>query len=1025
MPTPILVCPVEVEIEKEVKLAESVVELGDRYKQSMRLGLNPERVTWVIKSKVLTTEEYQTIESQLNTFQGVTTFLWSPDDGATIQRDGYYCENWDWVRLGPDEWQLSAQFIRDFQTPCEAFADFIDDTVTIVNQIEAAIGWLNTYTRDTLPLAANAQYVSANAFHSIVGKGGYIPPNCGTSLTQASLIRSLLRARKQTIGTTAKATALTLATNLANAMVTYHYGAAVPSNPTAQLWLPHWLINAKGSFTAKGAIATKQVNNGHYVTVSFTAGVGQIPTGSPNWGDKLSEVYRVYSTDGALIWQNVNAVLESGTDYAINYWVSDRFLSGTVQRVYPNSQGNAGNDPTATSETVGKIVLSDTGFTGNAIVVYSSYSGATIVKNSLCEAYPIWRALDANEKNSASEAIYYLRDAYALLYEATADAKWNRARQATEYSYVAVSSVINDSFIFLKDTATTDGYSYPGTKLVVTNNSSGATLARLGDGWIQATVADGVESNPSVEIINTAVSIQMETGLWLEYEIGSSVDNILEIYLSTNSDQNINTERYSFWKPVNAGVTASGTIVPGEFLKWDIDTIWHPTIAEPPYTAITSGDPGTNSITFTRELVAIDGYNRLIARADFLADMDGYAGFTLTTSSPGNLPPTLYYSESGYGSIRLKIVDGASQVFYWDLPDTAGDWNEFIPTWDNATVSGGIPSDADLTSITIEVPPGTYAVPQFRLWYVGVAGSTLPDPSICFKTGVVSRNTGAHTFKVGNVKGTDGILNVLDYNPGVQPFTANLTSNTLTGWQGTPYVGYQSPRLWSAAYTNYPSRVNQVLQFLSDSQDDYAEQNLSGLDGFFSPAYIWPVWSAGVGQTFDSWSWAATDPNSDWEGYQFRAIAEVAKYWLENPTDKTAKTIVMRFLAGLDSWQKLNNESRCPTKFPAGNDPTVTYNSPHASALAIRTALFANLSGGTPVTTFRIIKRNLDWLQGQYVSTGPMAGTWSKDQPNFTVSSTTYNEYFMFWHSEIIETLSYLKEKKAAIVYPACSTNLG
>jgi Phage-related protein len=237
MATPILNLSVEPGFEKEVSLAEISTQLGDSYEQTMKLGLNPENVIYKIKSIALTESQYQSIESQLRTFRGITNFLWSADPD-NIPREGFYCDSWEWTREGVNAWVLNAEFKRDFQSPCEAFSEFLDPNL-FLTQLEESIWWLDRYTRDTKPLIINSDGVSVNAFHDVVGRGGYFPPSSGTSEGQAILIRALLLARKCPISVAAKAKCLDLALLLAEALITYFYLEPIPTNPTAQIWLPH------------------------------------------------------------------------------------------------------------------------------------------------------------------------------------------------------------------------------------------------------------------------------------------------------------------------------------------------------------------------------------------------------------------------------------------------------------------------------------------------------------------------------------------------------------------------------------------------------------------------------------------------------------------------------------------------------------------------------------------------------------------------------------------------------------------
>ena len=60
------------------------------------------------------------------------------------------------------------------------------------------------------------------------------------------------------------------------------------------------------------------------------------------------------------------------------------------------------------------------------------------------------------------------------------------------------------------------------------------------------------------------------------------------------------------------------------------------------------------------------------------------------------------------------------------------------------------------------------------------------------------------------------------------------------------------------------------------------------------------------------------------------------------------------------------------------------------------------------------------YIKSQYVDTGLMEGSFSKDQPSFTEGSNEYKEYFAFWHFEILESLAELQQLREQLVSPPC-----
>jgi phage-related protein len=162
MTAPVLVLPVIREIEKSVTLAEKSTQLGDGYKQTMSLGTRPKIITWSITSIPLTFTQYQTVETNLRTWQGVTAFQWSPDNEVTQPREVFFCDQWEWNIQGPNAYQLSAEFTLDntfriyslvISEEYTSMGSIVYATQTInYNNVNPPIGW-NTatliFTNDT------------------------------------------------------------------------------------------------------------------------------------------------------------------------------------------------------------------------------------------------------------------------------------------------------------------------------------------------------------------------------------------------------------------------------------------------------------------------------------------------------------------------------------------------------------------------------------------------------------------------------------------------------------------------------------------------------------------------------------------------------------------------------------------------------------------------------------------------------------------------------------------------------------
>lgn len=330
---------------------------------------------------------------------GDAQFRWLPS--PAIGTKVCVCKSWDFKPTAPGLYKLTARFEAKSSFQCPEFIDAIDGDL-IQEIITSAVSWMNTYARSQTPFIVNGQGVSVNSFHDVLGRGGYLPPSTGTSEGQFSIIRALLLARKASNNAQTKSTAGDLALRLAGPLESVFYlGQSVPTNPATDYWLPHWLINARGDFVSKGSqSASDFLNFGHFgVSVNFVNGVGVVPG---TLGSELADVYKAHSVGAKLLWQNVYAPLVSGTEYPIEYWVTNLQMLGQRYRFNPSYQQPGATGPVPTSENAGKVVLVNKTFTGTLQLSLSAYDGATINQNEAMEANPMWRPLFSGGGGSIS-----------------------------------------------------------------------------------------------------------------------------------------------------------------------------------------------------------------------------------------------------------------------------------------------------------------------------------------------------------------------------------------------------------------------------------------------------------------------------------------------------------------------------------------------------------------------------------------------------------------------------------------------
>ena len=258
------------------------------------------------------------------------------------------------------------------------------------------------------------------------------------------------------------------------------------------------------------------------------------------------------------------------------------------------------------------------------------------------------------------------------------------------------------------------------------------------------------------------------------------------------------------------------------------------------------------------------------------------------------------------------------------------------------------------------------------------------------------------------------------YSPGVVPFTVNSVDSIIEGFRGTPYSGYQSPSIWTQL--GYPDRRRQVFQFLSDAQDAYAKQQVKNQIGLFAPVFNWASWdSLAVSQDeINQFSFNGIDPNTQWSPYHFRVFADAAHAFFLNSSDSLAEKVVMRCAGYLNNNYYARNSLMAITDIPPIVEPQANYPEPHAAALILRGALFANLAGGNPNITFPLIIHTYRFIKSEYIESGLMEGSWAKSQPEFTQDGETYKEFFLFWQMEVLETLALLLTYKDQLTLPPC-----
>ena len=1004
------------DLQKSVKFPTKIVQLNDNYVQ-ITGGGQPE-ITWSITTGWYDYTDLNTRLTLLNQYGGHTEIKVNLGDIGIIQgRVSQYEQAFTAATYGQLKFTLDQSSVIDCP---QLTIDLNNQTTDILTKLNSAFAFMQTYTTDNAFMFLNAdKKLPPNAMHSVLGQGGYFPAVCGTTEGIFLIILSLMDYYELT----SNAPALTLAQSIYQGAIDVVYKGAPPPNPAnSAVWLPHWLYCAKSSTMTKGtAVEPNFLNGGEFTSspVAFTNRGSNIFTAQLS--TDLSDVYKVYSSDGQLLWKYVLSPLIAGTEYTLLYWIDRN------NKKCSRGDGRTVQSANDTSYTPGTVVISVANVTSiSAHIVYAVYKPSIVVnKNETIEAFPFWRKTLSNELNHAMDVSNWAYQAYLRLFQFTNNSVYSRAAEATRISTLQSLDIQNTSMVFKTDTDSGEPFSIAGTQLIKINNKTGSASRNAGapiNGGLKITHDASIPATyGQLEIQNFVVSAIWIRATTLEVNYWSSVNVILYWGLSIASDPSDFTQTYIApqWTPANTLQTKS--LKSSEFYKFTAKTIWHPTIADVPIYTYTSG--GSVDFNYINDALpnTIGGFDNILT-LKITISKGTYAGFGLNNIQSLSLtrkPPALYYKLES-GSIRYTITDASNNKFYVSLTQSST-WGFADFQWSDMTglTTSAYNDQAGIKNIEFDVQSASAVLYVF---VVGELPSKLPVPCYTYKTVLTNKNSNAQTWMVGDCEVKNSNLNILPYTPGVVPFTYNRIGNSRYSWVGEAMTGYQSARLMQLF--GLPAYQRQVELFWLAAQDSYSAASPTGEIGLARQSYNWARWDAISRPPYNRFVDTGTDPNVAWEGYTHRYIADAAEAWYYDQTNTYLGTIVMRFLRWIDKyWNLYGSPGKVPTDYvpPQNGLPLRLYTSPHGTALVMSAACNANLAGGDKLVTYRTLIRCLTFLNDQFISTGVMAGSWAKDQPDFTSGGVTYKEMFPFWHGEIIRAYALVYKHKSEIRLPSCA----
>jgi hypothetical protein len=863
-------------------------------------------------------------------------------------------------------WAAGAGDATDYTTGLES--------ATLRTWIEGMAAFLPAHQGSTGSYVINAQNVVRNNLHDELGRAGYLPPSAATSESQTMMARGFLLAHKAT----GEAAYLATAKELVEAFVDHYAGGVEPGG--SGLWGHHWIVNAgPGTVPIQGPAATPYTASGNIgATIAFTAGVGSL-------GSSLALVYRVYT--GTIGWTNVFAGLNAdGVDYLVDYYIA----SDGTKRTGRKGDGSWGETIGAvTGEPAGKVVLTDTGYTGNLKVSYSVYTGATVAVNAGFEAWPMWRALVGGEQVMATDAIHWALDVFALLAEVEpAVARWSNAVDRLVETFGDAAEYRTSTALFRDDVGgqynsqpLTYWFGLRGSTAFHAPDAS-VTASRDGSGHVQFDLgADGTRDGFYFE--NGTLLVTTASNSVMTAELGADAAVDVEVTL-TNED--LTTGVHVF--PLAGAGMETPTALLAEFRDWPSET-WQPgdttflygTAAE----AVTTNSDGAVPWPVVRVTVP---------------DNASGWGFVRNFTVPFHV-----YIRGRTGATTLRLTDGGGWYWYKVISNTATladltlDWSTGWTTTGYQLVVGTPPASA-VGSVASSLVVQSASACLTDVAWAGVGPTALAAGRLA-KATLKWDTTASIQVKVGDVTFSNVTGPSLSYQPGAAPFNYGLSGGSARGvggafWQGPVYAGYQSVTPWIEAGDVAAAR--RVYDLWAAAQTAYSAA--TGVSGPFAPVYVPETYDSLAYGDADTFGWDGPDPNTSWGGFQYRAFFAAAYGWSAwGDAVPKAASVCTRFLTWLDGALADNAAwPGVPDVFAEAEPPDLQSVDTHMVALCLRGTVHCRLAGADRAVCARVMRRLVVMLSAKYDATGTMAGSFP---PTSGVAT-----YYGFWHGEILAAIS-------------------
>lgn len=851
------------------------------------------------------------------------------------------------------------------------------------------------------PCLINEDGLLVNAFHTEVGRQGYFDPASGTSEGQFTVIKACIKAWETETDPAEKKAWLDRAEFMASALEPILYRRAVPADPDAGLWVPHWLFAVKNPIQLQSWMKVRLTfrEDGASRNTRLRA---YIPNGPGYYGERIKTVYQVYrDRNSYLLWDNPYSAVIGDSERMVEWGQTDGRTWVEIAKTAPYKED-------------GKAVTDER----DAVVVFAVNAGPMLSVSEGYEAWPHWRGLEPGEIDCATDTLYWALDAYDMLsnaYAAMGNAalrdKWRDAYNATKASLVSTHDV-KDGRDFFKPMLSSSAFSMAGTFEASARPGCGPAIwtrnARTGiisgkipasNVIIQGEVKDAYGNVVKDPITGKPMLDQYTPVFYEEAQIGRGMDDTFRLtddFIRVRVGSSKPTDKVYIW----------------------LDTTLEFNVANRYYAKL--------DLKGTGEIEQID-LPRSAFKRMFYSGVDPKP---TTPTVPGfpQLPGTPQPGATGgkyvasEGIRDVKLLSGVQEGIYTIRPESSSEhqgmrvrdpkgkdlgqmvqrseggsenytvWWEFNgPEISFRTNGSGILSGTINVSEVGENPSG--------------AGGTYPHPDkdMPIKAcGFSYFGKDAITFMIERVRPMPEIK--LPYTPYITPFTVNLMDNQLIEWRGSPGSGYTFPHGW--AMIGNAKGVEVQTKFLRDAQDAYQKE--FGYRGPFMPAYVWDRSDTQVLGTPNTWTFEWHDPNTEWGGYKYRPYESVARAaYMTGRQD--CKQCAFDFAKWLDGhWP---GGTAPPTNFKRNGLAVTEYDEPHFAAYVLRASIWMELGGFAQAYARSLATKSYNYIATRFINAPGkrMHGSFANAAvPNPDPDNILHWQWYGFWHAEIVETLATL-----------------